>query len=445
LRRDRKLILICDLSSAYWAQSPHPARKNGRASNRKLPILSNRNLGGAFDPAINGPVRLTSARVPWSDPPQGGGYADGFGGDATPDFSFPFYYDPAVDLPGQEDGSPEVACTLPNAGAGKTLNFHDAPADDCLRGGSDVGAAICDFKAEPKGSYGGYKTRLVGINFDGTPTDLGIGFTWTSTYNGTTGRVHIKKTLLAGDDNGTGGVTITSVSDQTNLDFGVTTINDVPPGVFPALSSGDACNGTFGGAFTGDVVISTGQSCTFINATITGNVHQNGGALVLTAMQVSGDVHIRGESMFSIGSLTVIGSDLIIRGNGGDDDEGEDEDGDRRTSNMPNSTPPNQICGTIVQRNLDVRKNKTAVQIGSDSDSSCAGNLIGGDLEVEQNLASIAIFDSSVVGNLEVEDNTGQIAIFDNIISGNLRCEDNSAITGAGNEAKRKQGQCSLF
>ncbi|HEV2806303.1 MAG TPA: hypothetical protein VGW57_15375 [Chthoniobacterales bacterium] len=49
-----------------------------------------RNMGGAFDSAITGSVRLTSKRVPWSDPPQGGGYADGFGGGSAPDNSYPF-------------------------------------------------------------------------------------------------------------------------------------------------------------------------------------------------------------------------------------------------------------------------------------------------------------------------------------------------------------------
>src|SRR5579859_5185158 len=32
------------------------------------------NQGGAFDSTVPGPVRLTSRRVKWSDPPQGGGY-----------------------------------------------------------------------------------------------------------------------------------------------------------------------------------------------------------------------------------------------------------------------------------------------------------------------------------------------------------------------------------
>jgi hypothetical protein len=177
-----------------------------------------RNLGMAFK-AVAGSVRLTSATVPWSDPPQGGGYAQGGGGGATPDFSYPFYYDPAVDLPGAQDGSTPAACTLPVAGAGLALTFHDAPADPCLPGGIANGTAKCLGSKQPAGSFGGYTTHLAGVNSDGTAKDLGIGFTWTSNYNGTTGGVVIAKTNLPADDNGTGGVTITSTSPTTNYNY----------------------------------------------------------------------------------------------------------------------------------------------------------------------------------------------------------------------------------
>jgi hypothetical protein len=403
-----------------------------------------RNIGGGFDPAIVGPVRLTSARVPWSDPPAGGGYTPATPGE-PPDFSFPFYYEPVAEVATHEDGSSEPACTLPNAGAGRTLTFHDAPSDGCLRGGFDVGKADCDFTSEPKGSYGGYQTHLAGVNFDGTATPIGTGFMWTSTYNGTTGGIHIKKTGLAADDNGTGGVTILSVID----DSGGTTINGAPPGGFPALTYGNACDGTFTGAFTGDVIISAGQSCTFVNGNIIGNVRQKGGNLVLTATQVSGNVNIRDGSAFSTSSFTVIGGNFVVKAKEGDeeddDKDADDKGGDHSTGSVPSNTPPNQICGTIVQGDLRVRRNTIVVQIGSDSDTSCAGNLVGGDLEVVQNRAPIAIFASSVVGDLEVEDNSGGTAIFNNIVSGALRCENNSAITGSGNDTRRKHGQCSSF
>ena len=173
-----------------------------------------RNLGGAFDPTVNGPVNLSSARTPYSDPPQGGGYTY----TAQPDFSYPFYYDRTTELPNFKVG-------------GNMLTFHDAPSDGCLPGGAQAGTPTCNNMTEPAGSFGGYTTHLAGVNADGTATDLGIGFNWTSNYNGTTGGVQIKKTNALADGNGTGGVIITGVQNVTDYQYNgvtVTTVNGVP-------------------------------------------------------------------------------------------------------------------------------------------------------------------------------------------------------------------------
>lgn len=185
-----------------------------------------RNLGGAYDPTIHGRVRLTSRRVPWSDPPQGGGYTY----TGTPDYSYPFYYDQNLELPGQEDGTPMPDCTLTTL-AGKTLTFHDAPGDGCLPGGALNGTSSCDFTREPPGSYNGLLTHLAGIKSDGTAFDLGIGFSWRSTYNGTTGGVYVMKSSLPADGNGTGGDTTTNVNQVSSYqypkDLVVTEINGI--------------------------------------------------------------------------------------------------------------------------------------------------------------------------------------------------------------------------
>jgi hypothetical protein len=161
-----------------------------------------RNLGGAFDPSVTGRVRLTSHRVPYSDPPQGGGYTY----TAQPDFSFPFYYDTTTELPNQQAD-------------GVHMTFMDAPGDGCMRGGAAAGTPTCDNTSEPRGAAGGYVTHLAGVDNSGGAVDLGIGFTWTSNYNGTTGGVNIKKTLVPADGNGTGGVTITGVTEDTTYDY----------------------------------------------------------------------------------------------------------------------------------------------------------------------------------------------------------------------------------
>ena len=174
------------------------------------------NLGGAFDPSISGPVKLSSARLPYHDPPQGGGYTYNA---ASPDFSFPFYYDArSGELQTHETG-------------GLTLTFHDAPGEPCLPGGFAVNTPACNNTSEPAGSFEAFTTHLAGVNADGTDTDLGVGFNWQSTYNGTTGGVAINKTDQVADGNGTGGVTITSVQTVTNYQYNgivVTTLNGTP-------------------------------------------------------------------------------------------------------------------------------------------------------------------------------------------------------------------------
>lgn len=392
-----------------------------------------RNLGGAFDPAVSSSVRLTSKRVPWSDPPQGGGYAAGFGGDVVPDNSYPFYYDQNTELAGHEDGSAMPACTLATS-AGKTLTFHDAPADPCLPGGSGVGTPKCTdpvlapgATSEPKGSFGGYQTHLAGINFDGTATDLGIGFTWTSNYNGTTGGAWIKKTDLAADEDGTGGVIITSLNQITTYGgITVTGINGGSPGTPATLASGNACNGVFGGTFDGNVTVSAGQNCTFTNGQITGNVNVNGGNLVLSGVLIGQNVRIVGGGTFSIGPSTTINGNLEIH-------------------DLPTGAAQNQVCGSTVSGNLQFHNNGTSVQIGSASESLCVGNVIGGNLEVHNNTGSTAIFSNTVGGNLDDHNNTAPTQVFSNSVRQNLQCVSNSSITGGGNAAGQKQGQCTRF
>jgi len=336
-----------------------------------------------------------------------------------------------------------------------TLSFFDAPGDFCLPD-SVTGLpskawtslplvrADCQNKTAPFGSYMAFKTHLVGVNFDDTATDLGIGFTWTSNFNGTpfmngTGGIAIAQlsSLLPIDpDSGTGGITITSVQNVTtyqNQGLSVTTVNGVPVGhgttgggQVNTLASGSTCDGVYGGTFNGNITVSNGQNCRFVDGHITGNVQQNGGNLALTETLVNGDVQVKGSSTFSIGSSVTINGNLEIQ-------------------NIQASTARNQVCGATVYGNLGLQNNSTSVQIGGASLSSCLGNVIVGNFNVENNNASTALFNNSVTGNLHVDNNTASTQVIGNAVLKNLECQNNAAITGAGNKAKQKQGQCLNF
>ena len=111
-----------------------------------------------------------------------------------------------------------------------------------------------------------------------------------------------------------------------------------------------------------------------------------------------------GAGSFSLGPSATINSNVTIQ-------------------SEPAGAAQGQVCGSTVKGSLTLQSNASAVQVGAPS--SCAGNAVGGSFVVQQN--------------------TGSMGIFSNTITGNLVCQNNSSITGSGNSAQLKQGQCAGF
>jgi hypothetical protein len=196
--------------------------------------------------------------------------------------------------------------------------------------------------------------------------------------------------------------------------------------LFPLLEKSAACNGTFTGHFSGSIDVLAGQSCTFIDGSITGNVQVNGGDLVLYGDVIGGSVQIDGGHTFSIGPSTVIDGNLVIE-------------------STPTGKLPNEVCGSTVEGNLQVLGNGTPVDVGSATPSLCAGNHVLGNLDVESNSAATAVYGNTVGGNLVDENNRGSTKVFGNKVLDSLECQNNTSITGGGNVAGQKLGQCSGF
>jgi hypothetical protein len=93
--------------------------------------------------------------------------------------------------------------------------------------------------------------------------------------------------------------------------------------------------------------------------------------------------------------------------------------------------------------NLQYQNSASPVEIGAAT--VCPGNTVGGDLQVHNNTAAASIFDNTVIGNLEVQSNTASLMVFSNTVTKNLQCGGNTAITGNGNVAQQKQGQCATY
>lgn len=213
-----------------------------------------------------------------------------------------------------------------------------------------------------------------------------------------------------------------------------TVVATVPAGRFPygitifgppvVPASGTGCNGTFNGTFNGNLTVSAGQMCKFVGGGVTGNVQQGGGNLTLIRTKVGGNLQISGASTFSVGPGTSVSGDLQVQ-------------------NLPASAAQNQICGSSVHGNLVFQNSGTALLIGASS--SCPGNTVGNDLTVQNNTAATSIIGNTVTGNLVDQGNTAPTQVFNNIVGNNLQCASNTSISGGGNTAKSKQGQCTNF
>jgi glycosidase len=191
-----------------------------------------------------------------------------------------------------------------------------------------------------------------------------------------------------------------------------------------APPSGSACNGSYDGTFNGNITITKNQNCVFIYGGVTGNVTESGGSLSLIKAAVGGNVAVSGGGTFSI-NVANVGGNLQVQ-------------------NLPASAVQNQVCGAAVGGDLQYQNNAAGVQVGSGS-SACAGNTITGNLQVQKNSGATQLIGNTVHGNLQDNSNTGATQVTGNTIGNNLQCQNNTSITGGGNTAKQKQGQCAAF
>ena len=213
------------------------------------------------------------------------------------------------------------------------------------------------------------------------------------------------------------------------------------------LTSGQSCNGTFNGNFSGNVTVSAGQSCMFVNdcqiagnvtvvggnlflaCAVTGNVSEIGGNLELApSASVGGNVQNFQASAFAIGPGALIGGNLQIQ-------------------SLSSGLPQGTVCGTQVNSNLQVQNNASPVEIGGTSAQNCAGNTVGGNLLVNSNTAAVSIDYNTIAGALHVDDDSATTDVSGNSVGKDLECQgDNTVTSTALNRVQGKnQGQCAAF
>ena len=214
---------------------------------------------------------------------------------------------------------------------------------------------------------------------------------------------------------------------------------------------------------TGNLTVQSGQTVTFTNGSISGNVTLSGGTLTLNNSTVggnltmsSGNLTLRGNSTVG-GNLTMSSGNLTLGGNstvgngvliqGGSFSVGPATiKGNLVITNVPAGSVPGVVCGASVNGNLQFSGNGIPGQIGP---ASCSGgNTISGNLLITNNTvtAPLQIYKNSVGSNLQITGNTSSAQVFLNTVQGSLQCSSNSSpFTGGRNTAASKQGQCASF
>lgn len=297
----------------------------------------------------------------------------------------------------------------------------------------DEGIHFCDDDLTGAVGDANYaRLDYINTNLNGVDTDLTNGFASQGTLvtNGFT-------SLGTQVSNGFGslGTQVSNSNAQITGEFSA--LDTHITGLIAALStqltkdtiptSGSTCNGVYGGIFPGNLTVLPGQNCVIVSGGVTGNVQLNGGNLTLSNAQVGGSLQINGGGMFSLGPGLVIGHDLQI-------------------SNLRSGAGSNQVCGTMVQGNLQIQDNASVVLVGAPSASpACAGNIVGMNLTVWNNSGATTVDGNTVSGNLQDQNNKGATQVFSNVVGNDLQCYGNASITGGGNTAKFKQGQCAAF
>jgi hypothetical protein len=195
------------------------------------------------------------------------------------------------------------------------------------------------------------------------------------------------------------------------------------------LASGQSCNGTFNGSFRGNVIVSAGQSCTFVNdCQIAGSLTVTGGSLFL-ACPVTGSVAELGGDLFLAPSASVGGNLQISKASAFTVGPGALVGGNFQIQSLSSGLPQATVCGTQVNGNLQVQNDASPVKIGGIPQQGCAGNTIGGNLLVDANTAAVSIDYNTIAGALHIDNDSATTDVSGNSVGKDLECQNDNSVT----------------
>ena len=198
----------------------------------------------------------------------------------------------------------------------------------------------------------------------------------------------------------------------------------------PTVSAAETldCVGEFTGTHDGNLRVPSGEFCIIIGAEVTGNVLVEDGAL---------GFHSHGS---------IIGKNVIVEGVQLDVRILNSEVGGYvDIANSGNAGTIGAICASEIGGNVRFTNNAGVYALGATGFGGVCpeGDVIGGNLIIEDNAAHFVIRGEEVGRNLQLMNNTGGATLIANQVEKNLNCEGNvPPPAGAGNVAERKKGQC---
>jgi hypothetical protein len=231
------------------------------------------------------------------------------------------------------------------------------------------------------------------------------------------------------------------------LKFVAGTLTITPNGTAPA--NGLSCNGAYNGTFNGAIIVAPNQYCVIDGGTVNGSLLSTGGIVVLmNGAKMNGSMQISGLALGPGAGRTHVICGSTVKGN------------------MLFELDDNPIaiggasCGTTtITGNLQMQLNLPAAKINA-SYTTISGELqvqlnagavvteydsVTGQMQIISNAGGDVASYNTVGGNLQIESNLGSSQVFSNTVASDLQCGGNAAITGGGNKAKLKQGQCASF
>ena len=220
-----------------------------------------------------------------------------------------------------------------------------------------------------------------------------------------------------------------------------------PTGAAPA--NGLSCNGAYTGTFNGNILVLPGQHCEFIGGNVRGNLSSVGGVVVLRNTGVNGNVQIlgpaaiRGPAQHAIcgsaiqGNLEVVGAfDPVVIGGTAPACGPSTVSGNLKLQ-LNARQASLQVVNTSVGGNLDAQLNAGELVLSQ--------NTVSRNLDVQTNRGGVTVTGNRVGRNMDVERNAPTTVVTSNQLTGNLQCSSNTGISGSGNTARQKQGQCAAF